>query len=70
MREGGIIAPENEPERARKTSAGNYLDGVFDGDDLKRIVNDEDVRTLDGRGQRVRVRRGDGRTTRTKSRRS
>ena len=49
VREGAIIAPENEPERARKTSAGNYLDGVFDGDDLKRIVNDEDVRTLDER---------------------
>ena len=49
MREGAIIAPENEPERARKTSAGNYLDGAFDGDDLKRIVNDEDVRTLDER---------------------
>jgi hypothetical protein len=49
VREGAIIAPENEPERARKTSAGNYLDGAFDGDDLKRIVNDEDVRTLDER---------------------
>jgi hypothetical protein len=49
VREGAIVAPEDEPERARKTSAGNYLDGAFDGDDLKRIVNDEDVRTLDER---------------------
>ena len=49
VREGAIVAPEDEPERARKTSAGNYLDGAFDGDDLARIVNDEDVRTLDER---------------------
>lgn len=49
VREGAIVAPEDEPERARKTSAGNYLDGAFDGDDLRRIVNDEDVRTLDER---------------------
>lgn len=49
VREGAIVAPEDEPEKARKTSAGNYLDGAFDGDDLRRIVNDEDVRTLDER---------------------
>ena len=49
VREGAIVAPEDEPEKARATSAGNYLDGAFDEDDLARIVNDKDVRTLDER---------------------
>ena len=49
VREGAIIAPEEEPERSKKTSAGNYLDGEFDAVDLARIVESGDNRTLDER---------------------
>ena len=35
------------PEAAKKTSAGNFLDGQFDSDDMDRIVNDNSTTLSD-----------------------
>jgi hypothetical protein len=49
VREGAVIAPEDEPERAKKTNSGEYLEGGFAADDLKRIIDDKDERDLDAK---------------------
>lgn len=49
VREGAIVAPEDEPEKAKKTIGGLYLDGEFDKKQLKRIIGEEDSRTQDER---------------------
>ena len=47
VREGAIVEPDLEPEKSKKTNAGNYLDGEFDEKDLKRIIKDDDKRSED-----------------------
>lgn len=49
VREGAVIAPEDEPERAKKTNSGGYLEGGFDADDLERIIDNKDKRDLDAK---------------------
>ena len=47
--EGLVLAPEEEPERSKATYSGGYLEGGFDGDDLRRIVNDDSEMSEDER---------------------
>ena len=49
--EGIVLAPDEEPERSKKTSGGNYLDGKFDEEDLERIVGDNSTADAEERDE-------------------
>ena len=44
-----VLAKDEEPEAALRTSGGNYLDGGFDEDDMARILSDDATMDADDR---------------------